>query len=90
MNKDAVIEAVSRKLGEPKRTVENVVEAVLDEVVKALQRGEKVAFSGFGVFEVSSRKGRTGVNPRTKEKIEIPPVKVARFRAGKTLKGAVR
>lgn len=90
MNKDAVVEALAGKLGQPKRTVEEIIDALLDEITRTLQKGEKVAFSGFGIFSVSTRKGRTGVNPRTKEKIEIPSVKVPRFRAGKTLKDAVR
>lgn len=90
MNKDAIVDAIAAKIGQPKRVVEDVVEAALDEVTKTLQRGEKVAFSGFGTFQVSLRKGRTGVNPRTKEKIEIGPTKVPKFKAGKTLKDAVR
>lgn len=90
MNKDAVVEAVATKTGQPKRLVEDVVGTMLEEITRSLQRGERVAFSGFGTFQVSSRKGRIGVNPRTKEKIDIPPMKVPRFRAGKTLKDAVR
>lgn len=90
MNKDAIIEAISTQTSHPKKTVADIVETLLDIVTKELQKGEKVSFSGFGAFQVTTRKGRTGINPRTKEKIEIGPTKVPRFRAGKTLKEAVR
>ena len=90
MNKDAVIDAVASKTGQAKKVVEEVIEAVLDTVTLELQKGGKVNFSGFGAFQVSARKGRVGINPRTKEKITIAPTKVPRFKAGKSLKEAVR
>lgn len=90
MNKDAVIDLVAEKTGNAKKMVADVIEAVLDLVTKELQKGEKVNFSGFGAFQISTRKGREGINPRTKEKIMIAPTKVPRFKAGKTLKEAVR
>jgi DNA-binding protein HU-beta len=90
MNKDAIVDAVALTTGQPKKVVSDVVEAVLDTVTKELQKGGKVNFSGFGAFQVSTRKGRIGINPRTKEKITINPTKVPRFKAGKSLKEAVR
>jgi DNA-binding protein HU-beta len=90
MNKDAVIDVVASQTGQPKKVVADVVESVLDVITKELQKGGKVSFSGFGAFQVTTRKGRVGINPRTKEKIDIGPTKVPRFKAGKTLKEAVR
>lgn len=90
MNKDKLVDAVSAKLGSTKAEAERAINAVLDEVTASLSRGEEVALSGFGTFGVSQRKPRMGVNPRTGEKIQIAAVKVARFRAGKNLKEAVR
>ena len=90
MNKDAIVDAVATKVGQSKKGVEEVLEAVLEAVTRELQKGGKVNFSGFGSFQVSTRKGRIGINPRTKEKITIAPTKVPRFKAGKSLKEAVR
>lgn len=90
MNKDAVVKAIAAKTGHPRHVVEEIMETLIETILRNLQQGEKVSFSGFGTFDVSSRKGRKGINPRTKEPIEIPALNVPRFRAGKTLKDAVR
>ncbi|MDP3935141.1 MAG: HU family DNA-binding protein [Candidatus Giovannonibacteria bacterium] len=90
MNKDKLVDLVSAKIGSTKSEAERVINAVLDEITKALSLGEEVALTGFGTFEVSSRQARAGVNPRTGEKIQIATVKVPKFRAGKNLKEAVR
>ena len=90
LNKDSIVDTVAAQTGHSKRVVEDVIDSTLDTVTRQLQKGERVNFSGFGQFMVSERKGRAGVNPRTKAEIQIPPVKVPKFRAGKTLKEAVR
>jgi len=90
MNKDAVVDAVASKTSQSKKVVGDIVDSVLEAVTRELQKGGKVSFTGFGIFQVSTRKGRVGINPRTKEKITIAPTKVPRFRAGKSLKEAVR
>ncbi len=68
----------------------NAVNALLDNIQKALKKGDKVSLVGFGTFEVSKRKARTGVNPQTGEKIKIKASKIAKFRPGKNLKGAIK
>ncbi len=55
----------------------------------ALKQGDKVNISGFGTFSVSTRKARTGRNPKTGESIEIAASRAAKFKAGKTLKDEV-
>ncbi|MDD2753184.1 MAG: HU family DNA-binding protein [Candidatus Portnoybacteria bacterium] len=90
MTKDQIIEAVSAKCNLSKKQTDEVLESVLDNITKALQKGDKVAFTGFGAFVISNRKARKGVNPKTGAKINIPAMKVPKFRAGKALKEAVR
>ncbi|PIW34826.1 MAG: DNA-binding protein HU [Candidatus Nealsonbacteria bacterium CG15_BIG_FIL_POST_REV_8_21_14_020_37_12] len=90
MNKDKLVDLVAAKLGSTKAEAERAINGMLDEITNALSRGEEVSLTGFGAFEVSSRKARAGVNPRTGEKIQIAAVKVPKFRAGKNLKEAVR
>ena len=81
---------VATKADLSKKDAEATVKAVLDAVTEALADGEKVALVGFGTFEVKERAARTGKNPRTGEAIEIPASKVPSFKAGATLKNAVK
>ena len=90
MTKDQIIEAVAAKTGLSKKQTDEVLETILDNISKALQKGDKVVFTGFGAFVISHRKDRQGVNPKTGAKIHIPAMKVPKFRAGKSLKEAVR
>lgn len=90
MTKDQIVEAVANKCGCSKKQTEECLDAVLESITKALQKGDKAVFTGFGAFVVSHRKARQGVNPKTGAKIQIPAMKVPKFRAGKSLKDAVR
>lgn len=91
MNKSAVVDAVAAKTGHSKKDVEAFIEATLDVITNELQGGEgQVAFTGFGTFSVSNRAAREGINPATGEKIHISAVNVPKFKAGKSLKDAVR
>ena len=89
MNKTELIAAVAENAGLTKKDTERVVNACLDAITAALQKGEKVQISGFGTFEVKDREARIGRNPHTKEAIEIPATKVPGFKASKTLKDTV-
>lgn len=89
MTKDELIEAAASVCSSKKEASE-AVNAVFDAITKALSKEEKVALTGFGVFSVSRRAARMGVNPRTGEKIKIAATKVPKFKAGKALKDAVK
>lgn len=90
INKGMLVETLAGKLDMSKRDVERVVEAVIDEITAQLQRGNEVALTGFGLFSVSKRAARQGVNPKTGEKIQIAATTVPKFKAGKALKDAVK
>lgn len=91
MNKQELVDALATKLGVGKTEAEKMLYAFVDVVTEALRSGQEVAISGFGSFEVKARNARMGVNPRNPEqRIEIPALKVPKFRAGKNLKDAVR
>ena len=68
------------------RDVENIVNAVLDEITDALAAGNRVELRGFGAFSVRSRPARTGRNPRTGETVEVPAKAVPFFKSGKELR----
>ena len=90
MKKAELVDAVQSAAGlDTKRDAEAAVDAVFDAVTKSLSQGEEVAVTGFGTFKVSRRSARTGVNPRTGEKIQIAARTVPKFTAGKALKDAV-
>ena len=91
MTKDEIVDAITEKVDISKKDTERVVNAALETIEKTLTEGGKVTFTGFGTFSVSNRAARTGVNPQHPEqKIQIPAMNVPKFKAGKSLKDAVR
>ncbi|MAA99263.1 MAG: integration host factor subunit beta [Stappia sp.] len=68
------------------RDVENIVNAILDEVTNALRHGNRVELRGFGAFSVKNRPARTGRNPRTGQKVEVEEKYVPFFKTGKEMR----
>ena len=89
MTKTELINEVANKTELTKKDCEKAVNAVIESITDALIMGDKVQLVGFGTFEVKERAAREGINPRTKEKIEIPASKLPVFKAGKALKEVV-
>jgi len=89
MTKPEFIAQVAEAADLTKTDAEKAVNASLATIEKALSKGESVQFVGFGTFEVRQRAARTGINPKTKEKIKIPAKKAVAFKAGKKLKDSV-
>jgi DNA-binding protein HU-beta len=94
VNKNEFIAAVAdskalEKLDLSKAAVATIIDAVLDTIESALQKGEEVRLVGFGNFYVSKRAASKGRNPRTGEEIDIEASKMPKFRAGKQLKETV-
>ncbi|MBU0577384.1 HU family DNA-binding protein [Patescibacteria group bacterium] len=91
MTKQDLVAAVAASAGLSKKVAGEALEAVLAAVTKELKKGKNVTITGFGTFRVSHRAARTGVNPRNpSQKIKIPAMNVPAFKAGKSLKDAVR
>ncbi len=90
MKKAELVEQVQSAAGlETKRDAEAAVDAVFSSITKAMSQGEEVAVPGFGIFKVSKRAARQGINPRTGQKIQIGAKTVPKFSASKGLKDAV-
>ena len=89
MNKAQLVEALSTRLGEDKKRTAATVDALLDTVYRTVQKGEKVALTGFGVFEKRDRAARTARNPATGEKVKVKKTSVPAFRAGQEFKNVV-
>jgi DNA-binding protein HU-beta len=89
VNKAQLVEALSARLGEEKKRTAATVDALLDTVYRTVQKGEKVALTGFGVFEKRDRAARTARNPATGEKVKVKKTSVPAFRAGQEFKSVV-
>ncbi len=90
MTKTQFVDRVASKSGLSRRDATRAVDAFLDSIQEALQQGESVSFTGFGKFSAQQRGARTGVNPRTGERVEIAAATVPKFSAGSSLKNALK
>jgi len=90
MTREDLITKIAESAEITKKVADLVLKAILEEVTSSLAKEEKVTLVGFGTFQISNRSKRSGVNPRTKQKITIDARKVPVFRAGKSLKEAVK
>lgn len=86
MNKSQLIEALSREAKITQKKADEVVNTLFSEMVRALLEDERIEIRGFGSFMVRKYRAYTGRNPRTGEKIEVPPKKLPFFKVGKELK----
>lgn len=90
MNKTEFIDAVSAKAGLSKADGKKAVDAMVETILSEMEKGEKVSILGFGSFTVVDKAPRKGVNPRTKEVIDIPARKVIKFKPGAEMLSSVK
>ena len=90
MTKSEFVEQVASRSGLSRKDAGTAVEAALETIQDALQRGSDVSFTGFGKFQVSERSARQGRNPATGETMQIKASRVPRFTPGSGLKQAVK
>lgn len=90
MTKKDIVLKVASEAGLKQLDVKKVVQKSLETIVAALSRGETVELRNFGIFKVKMRKGRTGRNPRTGEKVPVPPKRVVAFKPGLLMKRDIR
>lgn len=84
-----LVSTIAENAGISKKEAEAAYNAFVDYITETCQSGDRCAVPGLGSFSISSRKARTGRNPRTNETIKIPASKSVRFKAGKDLREAV-
>ena len=90
MNKTELINSIAEKANLSKVQAKAALEATVNTISEELAKGEKVALIGFGTFAVAEKTARKGINPRTKEVIEIPARKSVKFKAGAELNDVVK
>ena len=89
MNKTELIDKIAAGSGISKADAKKALDATVVALKDALIAGDKIQLVGFGTFSVSERPAREGINPATKEKIQIAAKKVAKFKAGAELADAI-
>ncbi len=91
MNKAALIERIAAEAEVSKKDSERMLESLVKIIISELKAGNEITITGFGTFLSRTRHARGGVNPQNpSERIQIPEVKVAKFKTGKTLKDALK
>ena len=86
LTKAALVEQVAHVAGLTKKRAEIIVDTVFGNIAEALHQGEKVELRGFGSFRLRRREPRRGRNPRTGDRVDVPPKRVPYFKPGKELK----
>ena len=90
MKKADIVENVAMQMEMSKAAATRVVDTIFNSITNALKTGDEVVLTGFGSFKVKHREARKGRNPKTGEEIHIAAVNVPSFKAGKSLKDAVK
>ncbi|MGB8366999.1 MAG: HU family DNA-binding protein [Candidatus Babeliales bacterium] len=90
MNKSELINELSEETTFSKKDVTRVLDSLTRIIGRKLSKNEKVSLTGFGTFWLSHRPARKGINPATKERIDLPEISVPRFKPGKNLREVVR
>ena len=86
MTKAELIEEVAKVASLTKKETELIVNTVFDNITDALGKGDKVELRGFGSFRIRHRGARTGRNPKTGDKVKVPPKRIPYFKPGKELR----
>jgi integration host factor subunit beta len=86
MTKADLVELVAESADVPRKQADEMVQVVLEAIIAALHRNEKVELRGFGSFRIRRRGERTGRNPKTGAQVHVPPKKIPYFKPGKHLR----
>jgi DNA-binding protein HU-beta len=90
MTKSDLINRVAKEAKIPRAAAERAVNSFTASITEVLKQGDKITLPGFGTFLTSNRSARKGRNPRTGQEINIPAVRIPKFKAGKGLKDSIR
>jgi len=89
VTKKDLVNRIAERTGETKVVTKTIVQMFLDEIIQELAQGNRLEFRDFGVFEVRERQARRAQNPRTLEKVDVPPKKVVKFKVGRVMRDRV-
>jgi integration host factor subunit beta len=89
ITKKDLVNRIAERTGVTKVVTKTIIQMFLDEIVGELSRGNRLEFRDFGVFEVKARRARRAQNPRTLEKVDVPPKRVVKFKVGRVMRDCV-
>ena len=89
ITKKDLVNRIADRTGETKVVTKTIIQMFLDEIVGELSKGNRLEFRDFGVFEVKARRARRAQNPRTLEKVDVPPKRVVKFKVGRVMRDCV-
>lgn len=89
VTKKELVARISEQTGQTKVVTKEILQRFLDEIIAELARGNRLEFREFGVFELKVRPARRARNPRTAEKVDVPPRRVVKFKVGRMMKQKV-
>ena len=89
ITKKDLVNRIAERTGETKVVTKSIIQMFLDEIIGELSRGNRLEFRDFGVFEVKPRRARRAQNPRTLEKVNVPPKRVVKFKGGRVMRERV-
>lgn len=89
VTKKDLVNRIAERTGETKVVTKNIIQMFLNEIIRELSVGNRLEFRDFGVFEVRGRRARRAQNPRTLEKVSVPPKKVVKFKVGRVMRECV-
>jgi len=89
ITKKELVNRIAEKTGQTKVVTKEVIQRFLDEIIDELAQGNRLEFRDFGVFEVKPRRARRAQNPRTLEKVDVPPKRVVKFKVGRIMRDRV-
>jgi len=89
ITKKELVNRIAERTGQTKVVAKEILQMFLDEIMKELSSGNRLEFRDFGVFEVKPRRARRAQNPRTLQKVEVPPKLVVKFKVGRVMRDLV-
>ena len=89
ITKKELVNRIAERSGQTKVVTKDIIQQLLDEIIVELSHGNRLEFRDFGVFEVRPRRARRAQNPRTLEKVDVPPKRVVKFKVGRIMRDRV-
>jgi len=89
VTKKDLVNRIAERTGQTKVVTKDIIQLFLDEIIRELAAGNRLEFRDFGVFEVKPRRARRAQNPRTLEKVSVPPKNVVKFKVGRVMRECV-
>lgn len=86
ITKKELVDRVADKTSCKRVLAKRIVQALLDEIIDELSRGNRLEFRDFGVFEAKERAARVAQNPKTLDRVSVPPKRIVKFKIGRVLK----